>query len=122
MQELLDGKDYDYPLVHTEPGTNKIIAHEFDPGTAKSFHLVQPGSALMTRPAAGVGATPIAHPASQPNSRRSHDYPDAVRSVWTGARVGDVDSGLLGKVVAADLTPKPATTSSTLRGDEAHSM
>ena len=61
MQELLDGKDYDYPLVHTEPGTNKIIAHEFDPGTAKSFHLLQPGSALMTRPAAGVGATPIAH-------------------------------------------------------------
>lgn len=61
MQELLDGKDYDYLLVHTEPGTNKITAHEFDPGTAKSFHLVQPGSALMTRPAAGVGATPIAH-------------------------------------------------------------
>ncbi|QPG89723.1 hypothetical protein [Rhodococcus qingshengii] len=116
MRELLDGKDY--LLVHTEPGTNKITAYEFDPGTAKSFHLEQSGSALMTRPAAGVGATPIAHPASQPNSRRS----DAVRSVRTGARVGDVDSGLLGKVVAADLTPKPATTSSTLRGDEAHSM
>ncbi|ALU73191.1 hypothetical protein H351_03215 [Rhodococcus erythropolis R138] len=81
VQELLDGKDYDYPLVHTEPGTNKMIAYEFDPGTAKSFHLVQPGSALMTRPAAGVGATPIAHPASQPNSGRSRDYPDAVRSL-----------------------------------------
>lgn len=80
MQELLDGKDYDYPLVHTEPGTNKIIAHKFDPGTAKSFHLVQPGSALMTRPAAGVGAD-RAHPASQPNSGRSRDYPDAVRSL-----------------------------------------
>lgn len=48
--------------------------------------------------------------------------PTRSRSVWTGARVGDVDSGLLGKVVAADLTPKPATASSTLRGDEAHSM
>ncbi|RQO50320.1 hypothetical protein DBV08_07450 [Rhodococcus sp. KBW08] len=26
-QELLDGKDYDYLLVHTEPGTNKITAY-----------------------------------------------------------------------------------------------
>lgn len=48
--------------------------------------------------------------------------PTRSRSVWTGARVGDVDPGLLGKVVAADLTPKPTTASSTLRGNEAHSM
>ncbi|QQM24320.1 hypothetical protein I7X09_13000 [Rhodococcus sp. P-2] len=26
-QELLDGKDYDHLLVHTEPGTNKITAY-----------------------------------------------------------------------------------------------
>ncbi|MCS4257049.1 hypothetical protein M2405_005366 [Rhodococcus erythropolis] len=42
VQELLDGKDYDYPLVHTEPGTNKIIAYEFDPGTAKSSTSYSP--------------------------------------------------------------------------------
>ncbi|KAB2584835.1 hypothetical protein BS297_13515 [Rhodococcus erythropolis] len=61
-QRLLDGEDFDYLLVHTEPGTNKITAYRFDPGTAKSFHLKQPGSALMPAPAAGVGATPIAAP------------------------------------------------------------
>ncbi|MFE5876955.1 hypothetical protein ACFQ6H_16935 [Rhodococcus sp. NPDC056506] len=57
----MDGNNYDYLLVHTEPGTNKITAYQFDPGTAKSFHLEQPGSAPMTRPTAGVGAAPIAH-------------------------------------------------------------
>ena len=61
-QRLLDGEDFDYLLVHTEPGTNKITAYRFDPGTARSFHLKQPGSALMPAPAAGVGATPISGP------------------------------------------------------------
>ncbi|WP_137876116.1 hypothetical protein [Rhodococcus sp. Q] len=61
-QRLLDGEDFDYVLVHTEPGTNKITAYEFDPGTAKSFHLTQPESALTPTPAAGVGAPPIAPP------------------------------------------------------------
>ncbi|MGF0253689.1 hypothetical protein ACQR3V_06945 [Rhodococcus erythropolis] len=61
-QRLLDGEDFDYVLVHTEPGTNKITAYRFDPGTAKSFHLKQPGTALTPAPAAGVGATPIAAP------------------------------------------------------------
>ena len=59
----------------------------------------------MPTPAVGVGAD-RAHPASQPSSGRSRDYPDPVRSVLTGALVSEVDSRLLGKVVAADLTPE----------------
>ncbi|MFD4439620.1 hypothetical protein ACFWPK_07545 [Nocardia sp. NPDC058519] len=51
-QQLLEGKDFDYLLVHTEPGTNKITAYGFDPGTAKAFTLKQPGIAPGAQPIA----------------------------------------------------------------------
>lgn len=41
--------------------TNSCARPDYDPGTAKSFHLKQPGSSLALTPAASVGATPIAH-------------------------------------------------------------
>ncbi|WP_405164776.1 hypothetical protein OG203_06600 [Nocardia sp. NBC_01499] len=59
-KELREGTtDFDYMVVHTEPGTGKITAYGVDPQTAKSFTLRQPGTASQP-PASGNGVAPIA--------------------------------------------------------------
>jgi len=42
-------------------GANSRALPDYGPGTAKPFHLKQPGSSLVPTPAACLGATPIAH-------------------------------------------------------------
>ncbi|PXX52622.1 hypothetical protein DFR70_1327 [Nocardia tenerifensis] len=60
-QEMLDGKEFDYLFVHTEPGTNKITVYQVDPGTAKAFTLKQPGfEPVATMPMPGITPQPIA--------------------------------------------------------------
>ncbi|MGW0251989.1 hypothetical protein ACWDYH_35715 [Nocardia goodfellowii] len=59
-QEMLDGKEFDYLFVHTEPGTNKITVYQVDPGTAKAFTLKQPGFEPATTPLPGTTPQPIA--------------------------------------------------------------
>ncbi|MEU2030555.1 hypothetical protein [Nocardia amamiensis] len=61
-KQLREGtQDFDYMVVHTEPGTGKITSYAVDPQTAKEFTLGQPKPAVGAAP---VAATPIAQSTS----------------------------------------------------------
>ncbi|MFI9504637.1 hypothetical protein [Nocardia sp. NPDC052566] len=65
-KQLREGtQDFDYMVVHTEPGTGKITSYAVDPQTAKEFTLAQPKPSASGSP---VAATPIAQSISTPLS------------------------------------------------------
>ncbi|MGY4103611.1 hypothetical protein ACW2Q0_29220 [Nocardia sp. R16R-3T] len=59
-QDLISGEsDFDYLLMHTEPGTNKITVTQFEPGEGQGFNLAHPGTgqkpSTLPEPTRSVG-------------------------------------------------------------------
>ncbi|MFX0581171.1 hypothetical protein [Nocardia nepalensis] len=65
-KQLREGRqDFDYMVIHTEPGTGRITSYAVDPQTAKEFTLAQPEPPVGGIPGA---AAPIAQSASMPGA------------------------------------------------------